>query len=316
MMAHDVFISYATEDRAIADEVCGILEQRGVSCWIAPRDVLPGTKYAEAILDAIESSRVFVLVLTRESNESPHVLREVERAVSKDIAFMPLRVGRFRLSRALEFLISAHQWLEAASPPTSVEISTLGDRVAALLSQKQRAGRGRRVSLFDETSATESPGALQGLDHEVAKKQFSRVSGWRFRRVAAISAVVVGSLGLVAAGYFLYQKKLAPGNRPVFMPGLAGVSVAQAWHIADSLDMTLVAVDSVLSDEVGTGDVVAFTPKAGAEVAKGDTVRVTYSCGRRTCPQCGTTRRPGAKFCTKCGYAFVAVQAESTKVEK
>jgi hypothetical protein len=36
-MAHDVFISYSTKDKPIADAVCGTLERNGVRCWIAPR---------------------------------------------------------------------------------------------------------------------------------------------------------------------------------------------------------------------------------------------------------------------------------------
>lgn len=39
---HDVFISYASSDKPVADAVCAALEQRGIRCWIAPRDILPG----------------------------------------------------------------------------------------------------------------------------------------------------------------------------------------------------------------------------------------------------------------------------------
>ena len=48
-MAHDVFISYAQEDKPVADAVCALLESKRVRCWIAPRDVLAGQEYAEAI---------------------------------------------------------------------------------------------------------------------------------------------------------------------------------------------------------------------------------------------------------------------------
>ena len=55
-MAHDVFITYSTRDKAIAEAVCATLESKHITCWIAPRDVLPGTEWAEAIVDAINSS--------------------------------------------------------------------------------------------------------------------------------------------------------------------------------------------------------------------------------------------------------------------
>jgi hypothetical protein len=59
-MAHDVFISYATEDKRTADAVCAAIEARGFRCWMAPRDVLTGMPYGEAIVDAIQGSRVMV----------------------------------------------------------------------------------------------------------------------------------------------------------------------------------------------------------------------------------------------------------------
>ena len=34
-----VFISYASQDAAVAQKVCAALEAAGFSCWIAPRDV-------------------------------------------------------------------------------------------------------------------------------------------------------------------------------------------------------------------------------------------------------------------------------------
>ena len=42
-----VFISYASLDSVIAESVCEALEKAGVTCWIAPRDVVPGSLYAE-----------------------------------------------------------------------------------------------------------------------------------------------------------------------------------------------------------------------------------------------------------------------------
>jgi TIR domain len=61
-MAHDVFISYSAKDKTTADGVCATLEAKGIRCWIAPRDILPGMDWGEAIIEAINGSRVIVLV--------------------------------------------------------------------------------------------------------------------------------------------------------------------------------------------------------------------------------------------------------------
>ena len=40
-MAH-VFISYEKTDKAVAEQICQYLEEQGLQCWIAPRNVLAG----------------------------------------------------------------------------------------------------------------------------------------------------------------------------------------------------------------------------------------------------------------------------------
>jgi len=55
-MAHDVFISYSSEDKNVADAVCGTLEKQDVRCWIASRDVPPGQSWPAAIVKAISNS--------------------------------------------------------------------------------------------------------------------------------------------------------------------------------------------------------------------------------------------------------------------
>ena len=78
-----VFISYSSSDSETADTLCRLLEERGVACWMAPRDVSPGAKYGEAILQAIEDASALVLIFSEHANNSEQVMNEVERAVSK-----------------------------------------------------------------------------------------------------------------------------------------------------------------------------------------------------------------------------------------
>jgi hypothetical protein len=46
------FISYAFHDAAIGQKVCSALEAAGFPRWIAPRNVVPGTMYADGIVRA------------------------------------------------------------------------------------------------------------------------------------------------------------------------------------------------------------------------------------------------------------------------
>jgi hypothetical protein len=76
----DVFVSYASQDAAVADAVVASLEKLGIRCWISPRDVIPGSQYADEIVGAINDAKVIVLVLSEHAIASPHAGREVERA--------------------------------------------------------------------------------------------------------------------------------------------------------------------------------------------------------------------------------------------
>jgi len=128
-MSHDVFISYSSLDKSVADSVCLALEASGTNCWIAPRDVMPGKPYGEALIDAINDSRIMVLVLSEHSNHSTQVVREVERAVSKGIPIIPLRIANVRLAKSLEYFLSTCHWLDAIGDKIEPHLSRLTDAV-------------------------------------------------------------------------------------------------------------------------------------------------------------------------------------------
>ena len=134
-MAHDVFISYAVEDRTVANAACAKLEAKSTRCWIAPRDVLPGMDYAEAIIEAVNQSRVVVLIFSARSNYSPHVRRELERAVNAGIPILPFRIEDVPLSPSLEYFIGTVHWLDALTPPLEKHVAHLAETVKLLLAR-------------------------------------------------------------------------------------------------------------------------------------------------------------------------------------
>src|SRR2546430_12364010 len=83
-MAHDVFVSHSVKDKVVADAVVARLEAKSVTCWVAPLDVVPGADWGESIIDAIESSRIMILIFSRNADASPQIKREVERIPGKD----------------------------------------------------------------------------------------------------------------------------------------------------------------------------------------------------------------------------------------
>jgi TIR domain len=132
-MAHDVFISYSSKDKAVADAVCAGLEGRGIACWIAPRDIVAGVDWGAAIVDAISASKVMVLIYSGNANSSHQIKREVERAVAKGVRLVPFRIEDVPLSRNLEYFISMAHWLDALTQPIDPHVARLTETVALLV---------------------------------------------------------------------------------------------------------------------------------------------------------------------------------------
>jgi len=132
-MAHDIFISHSAKDKVTADAVCARLEAGGIKCWIAPRDVLPGLDWGEAIVKAITNCRAMVLIFSSSANTSTQIKREVERAVHKGKVIIPFRIENVEPSGALEYFISTPHWLDALTPPLEEHMSRLAGTVRSLL---------------------------------------------------------------------------------------------------------------------------------------------------------------------------------------
>ncbi len=143
-MAHDVFVSYSAKDKPTADAVVATLEGKGIRCWIAPRDVLAGMHYGEAIIDALSASRVMILVFSKNANESSQIRLEVERAVNKGITIIPVRIEDVLPGKALEYFIGPVHWLDALTPPLERHLDQLASTIHVILG-KVAASAGERA---------------------------------------------------------------------------------------------------------------------------------------------------------------------------
>jgi TolB-like protein len=132
---HDVFVSYASQDASVANAIVAALERNGLRCWIAPRDVPPGTLYADVIIRAINGTKVLVLVLSEHSVSSPHVGKEIERASAKRRPIIALRTDAKPLTPALEYFLSESQWIDVGTGGPEAAESKLVEAVRRLIAQ-------------------------------------------------------------------------------------------------------------------------------------------------------------------------------------
>lgn len=131
----DAFISYEHQSKSVADNICAVLESRGIRCWYAPRDVYGD--YATSIVDAIEKCKVFILVLSENASNSPHVLNEVElaykRIIEGDITIVPFKMDEGMLSKAMEYYVKRLHWIDAVSEPLEQSINKLYEQLVPIL---------------------------------------------------------------------------------------------------------------------------------------------------------------------------------------
>jgi len=138
-MAHTVFICHSSKNKPIADAACAALEAKRIPCWIAPRDIIGGEEYGEAIINALSQCQIVLLIFSLHANNSPQVRREIERAVSKEKIIVPFRIEDVLPSRAMEYALGNTHWLDAITPPMERRLAELCDTISRLLQRQQGA---------------------------------------------------------------------------------------------------------------------------------------------------------------------------------
>lgn len=137
----DIFISYAFEDEAWAQRVVATLEAQGYACWIASRDIVPGSpSYAREITRAIKSVRLLVVVLSAATNGSDDVLGEITLAKNNGVPRLPLRIDASAMDEGLEYFFSQAQRLESATQDAAELLQRLARAVAQQLGAPRPAG--------------------------------------------------------------------------------------------------------------------------------------------------------------------------------
>jgi hypothetical protein len=223
-MAHDVFVSHSAKDKTVSDALVARLEAEGIRCWVAPRDVVPGADWGESIIDAIESSRIMVLIFSASANGSPQIKREIERAVDKGVYTIPFRIEDVQPTKALEYFISTAHWLDAFSQPLGQHLDSLARTLKAILSTP-RAGSTEEVVPPRPFIAPPPPpppsvpippaqsysAPASRPSPELAAPQRSGKTNWTLIIVGIVALLLVAGVVVTAAVFYLLR---APATAP------------------------------------------------------------------------------------------------------
>lgn len=109
----DIFISYSTKDREYAEKLCEIIEDSGYSCWMAPRNIVPGDDWATAINNAITGAKAFIVIYSENSSNSSQVPKEIGLASARRISIIPYKIDDTPLRGDFEYYLLASHWVVA-----------------------------------------------------------------------------------------------------------------------------------------------------------------------------------------------------------
>lgn len=105
------------------------LEARGLTCWVAPRDIPHGHDYSEAILAGIDGAKALIVLVSKASLASTHVRSEVARATSDGVMIYPVRLVDIEIAGGLEFFLELSQWVDFFPSPTAESYDRLAEAI-------------------------------------------------------------------------------------------------------------------------------------------------------------------------------------------
>jgi hypothetical protein len=118
-MAHDVFLSHSPEDQVVAGYACATLQQRGITCLLAP--------------ETVRDARVLVVIFSEHSNGSSDLRRDLEDAAHFNIPVVPFRIVNIAPAEELEPFFARSHWIDAFALSPQQQFEMLHDEIAKYL---------------------------------------------------------------------------------------------------------------------------------------------------------------------------------------
>lgn len=131
-MKYDVFISYSSHDQKIVEGLSAYLEQHKIRCFVAYRDIPRGVVWARAIVEALDESRMMLVVFSEHFNNSDQVDREIELASEDKKPILTFRISDDAFKGAKKYYLKNLNWIDAFPEPDKV-FKSVAENVASLL---------------------------------------------------------------------------------------------------------------------------------------------------------------------------------------
>lgn len=222
-MAHDVFISHSSKDKIAANQVCSKLEESGIQCWIAPRNIRSGEMFPEAIANAIKNCKILILVYSENANSSRDVANELILAVHSNLTIIPLSIDNTEPSGVMQYYLSGAHWIDMDPQPGSEQLAGLVKTIKGFLINKNgnslsdKSGEDIKINDAGEIEAEKGKevGEEQSPGKQEKKAAVSPAIEKRNKLIMLAAALAI----LIAGGAMLnhyyprwYESLIGPGS--------------------------------------------------------------------------------------------------------
>ena len=218
----DVFISHSSADSKLAYAMCAYLEEKGIRCWIAPRDIPGGVKYGKSIIMGVKTCKIIVVLFNNSANASEGVETEVERAFHYKLTLIPFKLDETIPSDSLEFSFGSFQWLDASKGNPEDHFDLLYQNCARILEKKERIIEEKPVIPIS-IDAKESPVKEIPVQHQEGNKSQDNKKNEN-KKKKRLALIGLGSL-VVLALIFIFMRNDSVPPKPVVKPTIQWVSI-------------------------------------------------------------------------------------------
>ena len=215
-MNKSVFISYSSKDERYIKKMTQMLEKMGITYWIAPDMIPAGSNYAREIPSAIQNCDIFLLVLSKASQQSIWVEMEIDSAIYYRKTIVPFQIDDSPMTDMFRFYLNNVQTIYCANRPKDA-IEELKQRLRTLLKLTAESihnpggkkDRGESSTSKEETTEgrdSENKDAPTEQESEIAIARRKRESFLRSSGIPTACGYCGGDLEKISRGVYRCKK--------------------------------------------------------------------------------------------------------------
>ena len=163
----EVFVSYSRNDKDRVLELSGKLRAAGVSLWLDTSGIDAATLWGEQIVNALESAKVLLLMVSESAVLSDNVAKEVMLVSERKGHILPVHLEPTQIPSSLKYQLAGIQHVEYFDPTRTDE------GLKAILRALERIG----VTVALRQEAKPATPAVRPAAHPVAQAGASREHG-------------------------------------------------------------------------------------------------------------------------------------------